>query len=240
MSAIEGWQEGRFMKRGDFLWMAAIAAIGVVLAIPSGREIFLGATRAHPLLMAFAKFAVLATLGELLGLRLQLGKWKQPAGFFWRVIVWGTMGVTVALTFTVFSTGVHALIALGYLPVGSGALRTFAEAFWISTVMNLVFGPTMMLGHRFCDAYIELTGGKVFANRVPFSAVVAHIDWHIFFGFVVAKTIPFFWIPAHTVTFLTPPEYRVLVAASLSIVLGLILAFAARSHRVDPAEATAL
>jgi hypothetical protein len=37
------------------------------------------------------------------------------------------------------------------------------------------------------------------------------------------KTIPFFWIPAHTLTFLLPSEYRVLAAAMLSIALGLIL-----------------
>ena len=48
--------------------------------------------------------------------------------------------------------------------------------------------------------------------------------------FVVGKTIPFFWIPAHTVTFLLPPEYRVFVAALLSIALGLILALASSRH----------
>jgi len=60
--------------------------------------------------------------------------------------------------------------------------------------------------------------------------VVGTIDWQGFFGFVVAKTIPLFWIPAHTVTFLLPPEYRVLAAAFLSIALGAILAFAKRRH----------
>jgi len=40
------------------------------------------------------------------------------------------------------------------------------------------------------------------------------------------KTIPMFWIPAHTITFLLPSEFRVLAAAFLSIALGAILAFA--------------
>ncbi|GAB1473896.1 hypothetical protein MASR2M69_13370 [Bacteroidota bacterium] len=40
--------------------------------------------------------------------------------------------------------------------------------------------------------------------------------------FVVGKTIPLFWIPAHTITFLLPDTYKVIFAASLSIVLGLI------------------
>ena len=52
------------------------------------------------------------------------------------------------------------------------------------------------------------------------------IDWNGFVSFVVVKTIPLFWIPAHTVTFMLAPEYRVVVAAFLSIALGGILSFA--------------
>ena len=59
---------------------------------------------------------------------------------------------------------------------------------------------------------------------------VERVDWNRFMAFVVGKTIPFFWIPAHTVTFLLPPEYRVFVAALLSIALGLILALASSRH----------
>jgi hypothetical protein len=54
-------------------------------------------------------------------------------------------------------------------------------------------------------------------------------------GFVFKKTIPFFWIPAHTITFLLPPELRVLFAAALGIVLGVILALASLKRN----EATA-
>jgi len=43
-------------------------------------------------------------------------------------------------------------------------------------------------------------------------------------NFIFKRTIPFFWIPAHTITFLLPPEFRVLFAALLGIALGLILA----------------
>jgi hypothetical protein len=47
-------------------------------------------------------------------------------------------------------------------------------------------------------------------------------------GFVYKKTIPFFWIPAHTVTFLLPAEIRVLFAVVLSVVLGLLLTISAK------------
>jgi len=52
------------------------------------------------------------------------------------------------------------------------------------------------------------------------------INWKVQWNFVFKKTIPFFWIPAHTGVFLMPAEYRILAAAVLSIVLGVILAIA--------------
>ncbi|WP_321415721.1 Mpv17/PMP22 family protein [uncultured Desulfobacter sp.] len=47
------------------------------------------------------------------------------------------------------------------------------------------------------------------------------------------KTLPFFWIPAHTITFLLPPDFQVLFAAILGIVLGIILAVAGLSKKND-------
>jgi hypothetical protein len=46
-------------------------------------------------------------------------------------------------------------------------------------------------------------------------------------GFVFKKTIPLFWFPAHTITFLLPAHLQVLFAAVLSIFLGIILSVAA-------------
>jgi hypothetical protein len=43
---------------------------------------------------------------------------------------------------------------------------------------------------------------------------------------VVAPTILWFWIPAHTITFCLPAEFRIIMAAGLSVCLGAILAFA--------------
>ncbi|MBG0194345.1 hypothetical protein I4O91_15035, partial [Clostridioides difficile] len=50
-----------------------------------------------------------------------------------------------------------------------------------------------------------------------------------YLGFSVLKTIPFFWIPCHTIVFLFPAEYRVIASAFASIALGLILALANKS-----------
>jgi hypothetical protein len=47
---------------------------------------------------------------------------------------------------------------------------------------------------------------------------------------VFKKTIPLFWYPAHTITFLLPAEQRVLFAALLGIVLGVLLAVSTKKR----------
>ena len=55
-----------------------------------------------------------------------------------------------------------------------------------------------------------------------------NLNWKVQWGFVFKKTIPLFWFPAHTITFLLPGEMRVLFAALLGVLLGVILSIAAR------------
>ncbi|MDR7867168.1 MAG: hypothetical protein RIN56_10135 [Sporomusaceae bacterium] len=217
------------MRSGDFLWLAGLGVIVLVLALPDTRQAFVGLSTAYPYMMGFAKFVVLATMGELLALRITVGQWRRPVGLWMRAAVWGVLGMAITLMFQVFSTGVVAAIAKGMLPGGYSATATFVTAFLISTVMNLAFAPTFMAFHRVTDTYIDLADGKL-ANlaRVELKTVIGRIDWHGFVSFVVVRTLPLFWIPAHTVTFLLPPEFRVLMAAFLSIALGGILAFAKR------------
>ena len=58
--------------------------------------------------------------------------------------------------------------------------------------------------------------------------IITHLNWNSQWNFVFKKAIPFFWYPAHTITFLLPGEMRVLFAAILGVVLGVLLAIAAR------------
>lgn len=217
------------MRSGDFLWLAGIGAVVLLLVLPDSREAFVALNAAHPFAMGFAKFAVLATMGELLAVRIVGGQWRRPVGLALRALVWGLLGVAIVLMFEVFSSGVAAAIRKGLLPGGYSETATFVTAFLMSAVMNLAFAPTFMGLHRITDTYIDLADGKL-ANlaRLELRTVVNKIDWHGFVSFVVLRTIPLFWIPAHTVTFLLPPEFRVLMAAFLSIALGAILAFAKR------------
>jgi hypothetical protein len=96
--------------------------------------------------------------------------------------------------------------------------------------MNIFFAPMFMTVHKITDAHINETGGsivKFFTHRIRFGYHLKNMNWDVMWGFVFLKTIPFFWIPAHTINFLLPPEYRILVAAILGIILGIILAVAA-------------
>lgn len=217
------------MRLGDILWLAGLGTIVLFLLLPETNAVFVGLSKARPYTMGFVKFAVLATMGELLALRIVTGAWKQPPGLVWRAAIWGLLGVVIVLVFDVFGTGVTGAVQKGLLPVGEGPAARVMTAFWISTMLNLVFAPTMMGLHRVTDTYLDLAGGSLAKlGGVTLRKVVGHIDWHGFVGFVLVRTIPFFWIPAHTVTFLLPPEYRVIMAAFLSIALGAILAFAKR------------
>lgn len=218
------------MSRGSLAFCGALAAVALFLAVPSSQAWVVETTRAHPYAMGFLKFAILASLGELLAIRVVSGGWKLPAGPAWRAVVWGLLGAALALLFPVYAAGVPAAIGAGLLPVLPGAFGAkVATAFWVSAVMNLSWGVALMLLHRLTDTWLDLADGAL--ARVPsvgVGAVAAAIDWKGFLGFVLAKTIPLFWIPAHTVTFLLPPELRVLFAAFLSLALGAILAFAKR------------
>ena len=224
------------MKKLDVLWILVLAAVLAAFIYPESGKILLSLTASHPYLMGFAKFALLASMGELLVLRMAKGSWVAPRGLPLRAIVWGLVGILIVLMFTLFSAGVAAAASKGLLPLGRGWLATFLQAFWTSALMNLTFGPAFMAAHRVSDAWIEsryAARAKAALGRERKSPrlgeVVAAIDWNRFFTFVVGRTIPLFWIPAHTITFLLPGEYRVLVAALLSIALGVILTWGTRT-----------
>ena len=212
------------MKMKDLIWVGILAMFVGFLAYRPTREIFNAVTTAHPYMMSFIKFFILATMGELLAIRINSGDWKFPLGWIWRALVWGFLGMAIALVFQIFASGVTGAMDKGYLPGKGSALIT---AFFISATMNLSFAPTMMAFHRITDTLLDIKyEGE--ASKATLKEAIRRIEWHGFITFVVMKTVPFFWIPAHTVVFLLPPVYRVMAAAFLSIALGGILAIAKR------------
>ncbi len=201
-------------------WCTVLAAVVVVLSVPESREVFKELTRAHPYTMGFLKIALLGTMGELLGGRIVTGSWRFGGiRLHQRLLVWGGLGWVFTAVFPLFSFGVDGLLDAGLIP---GASSVLAAAFWKSFFMNLIFAFPMMVFHRVTDTLIE--SGELFSIW-PLVDVYTGIDWKNMFRIVGAACI-WFWIPAHTVTFLLAPEFRVVSAALLAVVLGAILGFA--------------
>jgi len=197
--------------------IVAVAVFVLVLAIPGSREVFKTLTAAHPFVMGFVKFAFLATVGELIAIRLQKKRWLLPVGIFAKFIVWGLFGIVIALMFKIFAGGVGLLLANGILP-GEGI--AVWSAFLTSLLMNSSFGIALMSSHRVTDTMIVLACEK---KKISVENIISSIDFKALVGFTIGKTIPLFWIPAHTITFSLPGEYQMVVAAFLSIVLGIFL-----------------
>ena len=210
------------MKKGDIIWILLLAFCIFYIVSPWTNPLFIAQTAAHPYVGGFVKFGLLSTMGELLAIRLSVGYWKKPAGLTWRIIIWGIIGILITLIFQLFAKGVIGCMEIGMLP-GKG--NTLAFAFFTSALMNIFFAPVFMAGHKITDTYLDLKY-RDNIEKPTLDQVLKSADWMMFANFVLLKTIPFFWIPAHTITFLMPPEYRIVIAAFLSIALGAILSFA--------------
>ena len=80
--------------------------------------------------------------------------------------------------------------------------------------MNLIFAPVMMTIHKITDIHIEKNSGKIgcLLKRINFGEIMSGMNWNVQWNFVFKKTIPLFWIPAHTITFLLPASITLLAA----------------------------
>jgi len=198
-------------------------------------EFYLNFNQQHGLIASFIKFSILATSGELIGLRIKTGKYyKKGFGVMPRMLVWGFIGITVKLAFSFFVTNTPLLLEHFGLNNASRvihqdfSLEKLLVAFSISTALNVIYAPLMMTFHKITDIHIVNNGGTLIGLFKPIKIrkILLNLNWDIQVNFVFKKTIPLFWIPAHTITFLLPPDFQVLFAALLGIALGVILAIA--------------
>ena len=225
------------MKKADWILILCVAVVAALFAIPQTRcaEGFNWATAHHPYIMAFFKFAILATLGEMLALRIREGVYnKKGFGVLPRMMVWGFLGMCIAMAMVIFKVGVPAFLgSLGWHDAATlfGAAEfswgKLGVAFAVSVLMNSIFAPVMMTFHKCTDIHITDNGGTVRGLLRPMKMreIFAHkVNWDMQWNFVIKKTIPLFWFPAHTITFILPANLQVLFAALLGVALGLILA----------------
>lgn len=227
------------MKIKDLYFALVILAIFLPFVfIDSLYEWYKSFNAAHGMVMSFIKFGLLSTLGEMLGCRISTGNYVTPTfGVVPRMIVWGFLGMGINMAMIIFSKGTPMFME--YMGMENAVASFNAAGFtmdklWValavSVAMNTIFAPVFMTFHKITDAHIAACGGslKAFVTPIPMAKRFAELNWQAQWGFVFKKTIPFFWYPAHTITFLLPGEQRVLFAAILGIVLGVLLALATK------------
>ena len=213
------------MKKQDFLFIFVLVIIFLPFFVSESiYNWYKSFNAAHGMVMSFVKFGILATLGEMLGLRISAGVYNRKGfGVLPRAVVWGLLGMGINAAMIIFSKGVPQFMEY----MGMDKLWI---ALAISVAMNTIFAPVFMTFHKITDTHILDCGGspRSLLTPIPMTRIITHLNWDAQWNFVFKKTIPFFWYPAHTITFLLPGEMRVLFAAILGVVLGVLLAIAAR------------
>lgn len=161
--------------------------------------------KTYPIYSAMIQFAVLGTLGDI------ISKWMQRGAIFMpykvpviilKMLEWAFLAICIKYAFVGFTGFVEYLISTSYLP----ELGVFWKAFAISVVMNIQFGLLLVILHRFLDNLISQENNWKNIDKGMFSLV-----W--------------FWIPAHTITFMLDKPYQIGLAAIWSVVLGIILGY---------------
>jgi hypothetical protein len=161
--------------------------------------------KANPLLSAVIQFAILGTLGEVISNVMRTRKLEWPFGIVTTLLkglAWAILGILIKYGFAGCKGACAALIEKGLLPeICSSGL---GWAVTVSVVTNLFFGPQMMAFHRLEDNIIE--------GKWDFTGIQK--AW---------ATLIWFWIPAHTVTFILPTHYQIGLAAVWGLALGVIM-----------------
>lgn len=183
-----------------------------ILLYPESREVFRQLSGHHPYVMGFVKFFFLATTGELIAARRNAKRWVVPHSIMSKALIWGFLGAIIAFEFKIFGAGVAFVVGKKYM---------LLTAFLSSLAINTAFAPAMMGFHKVTDTWLDLRAKG--AADTGIKSIARTIDWERFISFVILKTIPFFWLPAHTITFMLPPEFQTVMAAALSVALGVIL-----------------
>ena len=235
------------MKKSDLLLIICVAVVVVPFFLfENVMSLYVEALHSHKIAMSFIQFALLATLGESLALRITQGVYNRPGfGLLPRAIVWGVIGVIIKTAFTIFAVGApdfvgHYVYSLpDKVMAGQFSVPKLIAAFSISVTMNLMFAPVFMTFHKITDMHIIKNGGtlKGLFRPIDFANNLKEIDWSVMWGFVFKKTLFLFWIPAHTITFLLPPVYQILFAAVLGVALGILLGVAGRKKVQSPCVA---
>lgn len=168
---------------------------------------------AYPYLSSALKFLVLGTLGEWLGGVLATrGAWLPFSAwkFLPKLAIWALLGICVKWGFSSFAFLVEVQAQRGYLPAMVLEGHPVLRAFITSVELNVFFGPAFMYLHRVLDNVVDR-------------------KWNYHGMQIAIFALGWFWIPAHTLTFSLPENFRVIAASIFGVCLGVILGFAKRA-----------
>ena len=168
--------------------------------------------KAYPLYTAMLQFAVLGTFGDIISKWMQQGKVFMPYKaqiLILKMLEWAFLAIAIKYAFVCFQGFVDSLVSHQLLP----ELGLFGRAFAVSVAMNLQFGLLLVMLHRFLDNAIAQQNNWKNIDKGMWSLI-----W--------------FWIPAHTVTFMLDKPYQIGLAAIWSVVLGLILGYYNKSVKL--------
>lgn len=227
------------MKKQDFTFILLVVAVFLPFFVSSTvYDWYKSFNTEHGMVMSFLKFAILFSLGEVLGLRISAGIYNRKGfGIVPRMVVWGILGMGINAAMIIFSNGVPRFMeymgmkdAIAIFMSDAISFDKVLVALAISVTMNTIFAPVFMTFHKITDTHILMCGGSIKSlfTPIPMTKIITGLNWNAQWNFVFKKTIPCFWYPAHTITFMLPSDMRVLFAALLGIVLGVLLAVAAR------------
>ncbi|MBT8316847.1 MAG: hypothetical protein HKP59_04420 [Lutibacter sp.] len=166
----------------------------------------------YPIYSAMVQFAILGTLGDIFSKWVQQGKVHKPykvSVILLKMLEWAIIAVTIKYAFTGFQGFIDSLIAHHLLP----ELSNFTRAFTVSVTMNLQYGLFLVIFHRFLDNLIAKQHNWKNIDKGMFSLI-----W--------------FWIPAHTITFMLEKPFQIGLAALWSVVLGFILGYYNRENNL--------
>ncbi|MBN2281697.1 MAG: hypothetical protein JXQ65_14035 [Candidatus Marinimicrobia bacterium] len=159
----------------------------------------------YPLLTAVVQFAILGTLGEFISFWIVRKKFYNPFSWpeiFWKMTEWGFLAVLIKYAFIGYQGFIDSLVAHHFLPEMSVFFRSLA----LSVAMNLQFGMLLVIFHRILD--------NVFKRDKNWQ----NIDKGLY-------SLIWFWVPAHTITFILPKDFQIGLAALWSVALGAILGY---------------
>ncbi len=159
----------------------------------------------YPIISAMIQFALLGTLGEMISRWIHAKKLYLPFKLtetLYKMVEWAILAIMIKYAFAGFKGFVAILEKGHYLPT----LTPFTKALAISVSVNLQFGLLLVLVHRLLD--------NLYTRQQNWSGIDK--------GFY---SLLWFWIPAHTITFMLPKHYQIGLAALWSVVLGVILGY---------------